>query len=171
MRALALLAFVAAPAFAQDGVGYDDGLLSACLDETATAHAQTDIEDDPLRGCIGKAAIACMEAPGGDTTAGMSECLRREVREWDMLMTAWQDGALRQARAADDELKELGSAADPAAPALERAQAAWAAYRDAACLYESLRYQGGTAGGPASADCLLQLTADRALRLRDIAEP
>lgn len=170
MRVAAFLALIASPAFSQDILGYDDTLLSACLSDTAAAHAQTDIEGNPLRECIGKSAIACMEGPGGDTTVGMSECLHRETQEWDMLMTAWFDSALRQAREADADLAQLGSAADPAAPVLEQAQEAWVAYRDASCLYESVRWQGGTAGGPASADCMLQLTAEQALRLRDIAE-
>lgn len=174
--ALALVAapfatsFAAAPAFAQDGVSYDDKLLSACLDRVAAEHAQTDIEGEPLRRCIGQAATACMQAPGGDTTIGMVDCLGHETREWDMLLNAWYEKAIRQFETADAELDQLGSAAPKAAPVLREAQRNWIGFRDKSCAFESVRWQGGTLGGPAAGDCMLDLTATQALRLMAIAE-
>ncbi len=169
MRALALILLAALPATAQD-VLYDDTILPACLDRVAGDVGQERPLAPALRACIGASSDACMNTPDGQTTAGMSACLHHEMLEWDMLMTAWYDKSLRQAREADDQVKQLGSAADPAAPVLERAQQAWTGFRDSACLFQEVRWQGGTAGGPASAECLLQLTAEQALRLRDISE-
>lgn len=166
---IAALALVASPVLAQDDIAYDDKLLDACLNDTAAAHAQTDIEGEPLRQCIGKAATACMQGPGGDTTYGMGTCLVRETRQWDMLLNAWYSKALEQVQAADADLADLGSAAPKAAPVLHDAQRNWIAYRDKSCEFEAVRYQGGTMGGPAAADCMLQLTAAQALRLRDIS--
>ncbi|MDF3606032.1 DUF1311 domain-containing protein [Paracoccus sp. DMF-8] len=162
------LAVIAAPVLAQDGVSYDDSILDACLNDRMAEHAQTDIEGEPLRLCIGQAAVACMQGPDGDTTYGMGECLSRETRQWDMLLNAWYDKALNHAESADADLADMGSAAPKAAPALRAAQRNWIAYRDKSCEFEAVRHQGGTMGGPASADCMLQLTATQALRLRDI---
>lgn len=169
IRILAALALTATPALAQDGVTYDDTLLSACLDRIATEHAQTDIEGEPLRQCIGQAATACMQGPGGETTVGMVTCLDHETREWDMLLNAWYSKAMQTTEAADAELETLGSTAPGAAPLLRDAQRAWIGFRDASCIYESFRFQGGTAGGPAAGDCMLELTATQALRMQAIA--
>ena len=173
MRGAAILALAAMPALAQDGprveVGYDDGFLSACLDRAAGDKGAGATADD-LRICIGTAAQDCMARPGGDTTVGMSGCLGRETGEWDMLLNAWYDRALAQAEAADAELDRLGSAAAPAAPVLRDAHRHWIAFRDASCTFESVRWQGGTAGGPASMQCMLELTAEQALRLRAVVE-
>lgn len=167
-RLLILLAFLAPPAVAQDGPAYDDALMSACLDRAAEAVGGRATADD-LRGCIGTASDACMAAPGGDTTVGMVGCLNAEAKQWDMLLNAFYSKALDAARAADADLEELDSAAEPAAPSLQQAQRHWIGFRDGSCRYESLRFQGGTAGGPASMGCMLQLTAEQALRLRDVA--
>ena len=168
MRALWLLAFIASPAFAQDMIRFDDALLPACLDRVAQEHARTDVEGDPRRACIGQAATACMQDEGGHTTVGMVECLGRETAQWDKLLNDRYARALSAFQANDAELKTLGSAAPPAAPVLQQAQRHWIAYRDKSCEFEALRYQGGTAGGPASAGCMLDLTAGQALRLMDI---
>jgi uncharacterized protein YecT (DUF1311 family) len=160
MRALVIALLVATPALAQDGPDYDAGLLPACLAGAG---------DDP-RSCIGKASDACMATPGGDTTIGMVACLTGESGDWDKLLNAAYAKAMDAATQADADLKQLGSAAPPAAPALQQAQRDWIAFRDASCRYESLRFQGGTAGGPAAAGCMLELTADQALRLRALSE-
>jgi len=67
-------------------------------------------------------------------------------------------------------MKSLGSAAEPAAPVLKQAQRDWIAFRDSSCKFQSIRYQGGTAGGPAAATCLMQMTGEQALHLRDLLE-
>lgn len=170
MRLLAALLLVALPAFAgsaADGPAYDDALLDTCLNGIAAE--QPDFQTEPLRACIGQAAAACMEGEGGATTVGMVACLSAEAREWDMIQTAYFSRVLGQVETADAELAQMGSAAPPAAPALQQAQDHWAAFRDASCEYEALRFQGGTAGGPAAAACLLDLTATQALRMMDRA--
>ncbi|WP_134726135.1 lysozyme inhibitor LprI family protein [Paracoccus luteus] len=155
MRVLILTLLLASPALAQNGPPYDGKLLSSCLEGAG---------DNP-RVCIGKASDACMAGPGGDTTVGMVECLSAESKAWDNLLNASYGKALTAAKAADAELMQLGSAAEPAAPVLQQAQRDWIAFRDASCRYASLQFQGGTAGGPAAAGCMMELTADQALRL------
>ncbi|WP_374327790.1 lysozyme inhibitor LprI family protein [Paracoccus pantotrophus] len=167
MRPLVLsLLLAAGPALAQDGPRYDADGFAKCI-----ADAEADASAAPgLRSCIGQASTQCMATPGGETTVGMVECLGHEAKDWDTLLNGYYERALKAAKAADAELAERGAAADPAPPALQQAQRHWIAFRDASCRYESLRYQGGTLGGPAAQDCVLRLTAEQALRLRDIAE-
>ena len=173
MRGLAALTLIMSTVMAA-GVShgdpaYDGSLLEDCLGRVAAEHGTGDPDAEAMRQCIGQAASACMAGEGGDTTIGMVTCLTEEAREWDMILTAWFSRLTRQAAAADVQLQELGSAAPPAGPALQRAHEHWQAFRDASCEYESLRFQGGTAGGPAAASCLLDLTATQALRLMDNA--
>ncbi|WJS83992.1 lysozyme inhibitor LprI family protein [Paracoccus sp. TOH] len=167
MRLLVLsLLLAAGPVLAQDGPRYDADGFAKCI-----ADAETDAGAGPgLPGCIGQASRQCMATPGGETTVGMVDCLGHEAKDWDKLLNGYYERALKTAEAADAELAELGSAAIPAAPALQQAQRHWIAFRDSSCRYEGLRYQGGTLGGPAAQDCVLRLTAEQALRLRDIAE-
>jgi len=167
MRLLVLsLMLATGPALAQSGPTYDAKGLATCL-----ADAGTGADAGPARhACIGRAAAQCMASPGGDTTAGMVECLDHEARDWDRLLNDRYRQVLQAAKAADAGLAGLGSAAAPAAPALQEAQRTWITFRDASCRYESLRFQGGTAGGPAAGDCVLRLTAEQALRLDAMAE-
>jgi len=162
MRALALAFLLATPALA-DEPAYDPQILTACLDRTAG-------DTGNARVCIGEASTACMTTPGGDTTVGMGNCLSAETRDWDAMLNREYARVLKAAEAADAELAELGSAAKPAAPVLKQAQRDWIAFRDSSCEYEAVRFQGGTAGGPAAANCLLQLTGEQALRLRDMGQ-
>lgn len=172
MRYLALIAaFAASPALAQIDVSYDDSILSACLDETAQSQPQPLLDYEPLRACIGKASETCIEGPDGSSNAGISACISHETADWDALLNKHYERAMTRAKAADADLAELGSAASPAAPVLQQAQRNWMSFRDASCEYESVRYQGGTAGGPASAACMMELTATQALRLMQIAGP
>lgn len=168
----AALGSLAMPALAQDGPAYDDALLTACFERVAAAETAGDATAEPasLHQCIGTAADACMDGPDGDTTVGMVLCLGHETREWDRLLNDWYGAAVAQVQTADAELEKLGSSAPPAGPSLRDAQRNWIAFRDASCEFESVRWQGGTAGGPASAQCMLELTAAQALRLKSIAE-
>lgn len=156
MRVLLMALLLATPALAQDGPAYDGKLLHACLDGAG---------DNPHQ-CIGKASDACMAGPGGASTVGMVDCLSAESKDWDKLLNTSYGKVLKAAKAADAELKQLGSAAEAAAPVLQQAQRDWIGFRDASCRYAALQFQGGTAGGPAAASCMMELTAEQALRLR-----
>lgn len=159
MRALALLLLVAAPAAAQD-FAYDPALLTSCLQTNA---AKPD-------SCIGAASKVCLEGEGGSTTVGTVSCLAAENAQWDALLNTAYEAVLAEAESTDAELKQLGSAADPQAPALREMQRSWIAFRDAACSYEASRWGGGSGAGPAATGCVMQLTARQALRLMGYAD-
>jgi uncharacterized protein YecT (DUF1311 family) len=117
--------------------------------------------------CVGRSADRCIETPDGGTTVGMGFCLDREWKYWDgHLNTAY--GTLMQLETgAEQELKDLGSAAPSPAAALREMQRAWIAWRDAACAYEASTWGGGTGAGPAATQCMMQLTGLQALALED----
>ena len=168
MRFLAVLMVTVLPglaAGATEGPGEGAALPAACLDRVAEEQGRTIAAAEAMRRCIGQAANACMQAAGGDTTVGMVACLADETREWDMLMNAHYGKLMERVETADRQLADLGSAAPPAAPLLRQAQRDWIRFRDAGCEYESVKFQGGTAGGPAAGACMLEVTATQALRL------
>jgi uncharacterized protein YecT (DUF1311 family) len=145
----------AAPAPADPA--FDPGPTADCV---AAAEAGS-----PARGghavldCAGLAAQACMAAPGGDSTLGMMACLEAELGYWQGRLDA-ADAARAGATTGE------GAEADARIAArLAAMQEAWAAFRDAACLWEQAQWLGGSGGGPATAACHLRETARQALRL------
>ncbi|WGH77631.1 lysozyme inhibitor LprI family protein [Jannaschia ovalis] len=162
IRALLLAALAAGPAAAQDVI-FAPAATEACL----AATAPRDRAD-----CIGLSAGACVaDTPGGETTVGMGACLYSELQYWDDRLNAAY-GTLRAAHAATDaEMRSAGGNPPSMADALRDMQRAWIPYRDAACAYARSQWGGGTGGGPASADCLMRLTGEQALRLeRELEE-
>lgn len=160
MRLLVLLALLPLGAAAQDAApAFDASIVTGCV-------AESDPDARP-ESCIGRAANSCMEQPGGSTTVGMSSCLSQETAVWDGMLNEAYQTLMTSAEEADAEMAQLGSAAEPQAPALREMQRRWIAYRDAACTYERTRWGGGSGAGPASAGCAMNLTARQALWLRD----
>jgi uncharacterized protein YecT (DUF1311 family) len=144
----------------------DPGLAGPAFDPAPTATCVAAAEAaSPARGghgvldCAGLAAQACMAAPGGGSTLGMRTCLEAELAYWQDRLDAAQ---VARAAATTGE----GAEADARIAArLQAMQAAWAAFRDAACLYEQAQWLGGSGAGPATAACHLRETARQALRL------
>jgi uncharacterized protein YecT (DUF1311 family) len=138
--ALAIAAIATAAPKPADAPVADRAVVQKCL------------TDKNARGCIGKIAKACQAAPGGETTMGMMECTGRERAVWDEHLNA--------------SYKMLQGKATPSqASALKQAQQAWIAYRDARCGFEASRYEGGSLAGVIAGDCLMEVTAERALEL------
>ena len=124
---------------------------------------------EDARACIGASANACMATDAGGTTVGMGACLSRELSYWDDRLNAAYGVAMAAARATDTEMADLGSAAPPQAPALREMQRAWIKFRDAKCDHARSLWGGGTGGGPAIVDCLMQTTGAQALYLEAVA--
>lgn len=152
IRFLVLLS-LAAPASAQDG--FDPTLVFDCLSAP-----------DPAK-CVGYAADACLLTDQGSSTLGVSACFSDELAIWDVeLNDAYQ--ALRFAMAERDKDLDPNRPLPKSADALRDAQRAWITWRDLQCGFVHTTFQGGTGGGPASAECLMHLTAEQALRLRAV---
>ena len=155
MRLLACLALLAGPALAQEEPHYDPDVLRTCL-------AATDWGD-----CISVAADACLATDAGSTTLGVGYCYNAAWEDWDKRLNETYAEAVRQARDLDADNAEGPYDLASSEEALRTAQRAWIAFRDAACEYEGTRWSGGTGGGPASAQCLMDLTARQTVFLRD----
>jgi uncharacterized protein YecT (DUF1311 family) len=146
------------PAAAQE-IPFSTEATESCLAAAA---------DRPARDvCVGLSADACIDTPDGYTTVGMGFCYGEEHGFWDARLNAAYGALMDVEEAADAELKELGAAAPSASAALRDMQRTWIAYRDAACAYERSQWGGGTGGGPATAACMMRLTAAQALTLEE----
>lgn len=130
--------------------------------EAPVAQAQPQSDGNALETCLGvagdsrvalarcKGVIAepCIEAPGGETTAGMVQCYGAEAEAWSVQLAA----AVARARA--DAAR---------APYLAQAEDAWRAWAQAECRYQASLYQGGSLARVLSASCTADLTAERAI--------
>lgn len=90
---------------------------------------------------------ACERA---ETTADMRACLSGALRAAERDMQRYLEAARREARPPE---------------ALEKSQAAWGAYRDAACRAAAGQYEGGSLRPVVALDCLLRLTRERTLEI------
>lgn len=146
------------PVAAQD---FDPTITSLCLE-----NAETLVD---RRSCIGRAAAACIEGDAGQSTVGLGYCYSAEWEVWDArLNDVYQRLLIQQQEVAEDN-----AAYNPLIPdaiqSLRDMQRAWIIYRDAACTWEVVQWGGGTGGGPASANCMLTLTAQQTLFLQEYA--
>jgi uncharacterized protein YecT (DUF1311 family) len=134
-----------APAIADDAE-----TIAACLkSETEAGRNGYD--------CIGSIAKSCMNAPGGDTTAGMVQCSDRETKVWDaMLNTEYKALVGKLDSAGTDKLRD--------------AQRAWITMRDGDCSVYSQIFTNGSMARVVASGCMSDRRATRALQLRDLRE-
>lgn len=160
VRALLLLAVCfAGPVQAQDyPEDYDPTILPACLAEQPRQRQMM---------CIFAASDACMRTEAGMSTLGVGTCFGAEWQQWDRrLNVAYQALLIQQADVAEDNAafnENIPNALD----LLRKMQREWIVYRDTTCEWEYVQWGGGTGGGPASAACMLRLTALQTLFLED----
>lgn len=160
MAAGLLLAFSAA---AQTQPRFSPQATEACV--TQASAASPNLSGQAVLDCPGRAAQACMQTPGGDTTVGMITCLQGELSFWDTRLNAAYGKRMAAAKAEDAEMARIRAATTSLADTLKNMQRAWIAFRDASCLYEQAQWMGGTGGGPATLACHLHETARQTLRL------
>jgi len=122
----------------------DSAPLQACV-------SAAEGEADALRACRGTISQPCFDTPEGASTHGMVMCASAERDAW--------------ARILDEQLARLSANGADSAPSLQRAQTAWAAYREAECNYHVALWGEGSGARVALASCDAQLTADRAIAL------
>ncbi|WP_370206885.1 lysozyme inhibitor LprI family protein [Pararhodobacter marinus] len=104
-----------------------------------------------------------MECPGGSQIE-IGACLRDTLeRVDDTVETAYSYALIAAA--------EIDSATGrpTAAPALEAAQGAWNAYRDAHCAYIGETFSGGSGTSLGIASCRIMLGRDRVATLLELA--
>lgn len=138
----------------------DVAQLETCLAEQLPA------TDRAVSVCIRLLAERCMAQPDGGTTFGMAGCMRGEADAWDVLLNRDWPRLMARARGTDEAYAGLGADLPSAAKTLRDAQRAWLAWRDAECLARAAEWGDGSHRHIAWADCWLQLTAERTIRLR-----
>jgi len=108
--------------------------------------------------CLGAASNACQQTNA--STLGISLCIQAETAVWDSLLN--REYQARQSQfSAQDPAGGIGNA-------LRDAQRAWIVYRDAECGLAYARWQDGSMRVIVAANCLMTMTAQRAIELRDM---
>jgi uncharacterized protein YecT (DUF1311 family) len=111
--------------------------------------------------CAGQEANVCQGLSGGSTTIGIVTCLSAETAVWDaMLNEEYGKARVVFGQIGGDELQV----------SLRDAQRAWIAFRDAECAMLYQKNIGGTIRSLVSASCKMNMTASRAIALRDLAK-
>lgn len=155
------LVFLSGPSSVAAGEAHA-GLVDACL-AAAPAEARA--------GCIGKVSDACIAgAEGGETTLGMSMCMADEAEVWDRLLNAEYRKTMARAKAMDSDEAESFPQFANRAVALRDAQRAWIAFRDAECALAYAEWGAGSMRHIAGSECVMRMTAQRALELRAMRE-
>ena len=153
LAAVAAAAMMAGPAAAQDEA------VRACLRDAVDKRA-----------CIGASLDPCLAAPGGETTTGISACIVAETEAWDRMLNDEYQQTMAAFRALDATGDVAGRGLERS-PTLREAQRAWIAFRDAECELQYARWGLGTMRQIAGANCLLAMTAERAIKLVEMRGP
>ena len=107
---------------------------------------------------------------GGETTLGMSMCMADEVELWDGILNAEYRETMDFAKAMDAGEVEYFPEYAKRAEALRDAQRAWIAFRDAECALAYAEWGSGSMRHIAGSECVMRMTAERALELRAMRE-
>ncbi|MEM7270443.1 MAG: lysozyme inhibitor LprI family protein [Pseudomonadota bacterium] len=157
-----ILMLFAGIAAAQDRTEADKygGRLAQCYASTKTS-AKLD--------CVGYVSEACMDGEtDGETTVGMVRCAAGETQVWDDFLNDEyrKTMAMMEQMDADDGSNGFGVRAGR----LREAQRAWIAFRDAECALSYAYWGAGSMRSIAGSQCLLELTAERTVKLLQMRE-
>ncbi len=122
----------------------DSRAIQSCIKEK-TAKGEADR-------CIGIIANPCLERPDGQSTAGQSQCYRREHLVWDDILNETY-------RRLQKQLNEKQR------KSLREVQRVWIESRKQQCAFFSDFHEGGTIAIPAGSSCFNTETARRAFYL------
>jgi hypothetical protein len=138
--------------------------------DTALRCVETAATDADRAACIGRGAEACLAAVANPQEMDAAICLNAE--------TAWWQGRLRsalermQARAAERDAPfaaEIAKGAPRMTDDLANLQAAWKAWSEQHCIFETMFHRGKPDRTRFGATCLLRVTAEQALYLEAAA--
>ncbi len=147
----------AGPALAQDAQ-FSPAPIEVCL-STSDGAVRAD--------CVGFAAMACMEEPERQSTAGMTGCLGGELRYWEERVNAAFERLKEAQKTVEGDVAVNGSSASKPAEALRDMQCAWMDWSAASWLCTGSRWGGGSGSGPAANECAMHMTVAQAMMLDD----
>ncbi|MEL7183427.1 MAG: lysozyme inhibitor LprI family protein [Pseudomonadota bacterium] len=158
------VALLAGPALAQPA---DPGPFQAAFD-TCVEGAEDARE---MAACTGQSARACQAQDGGQTTLGMTACFAMETGLWDAKLNAdWPEVKAWAAAADDEDRPFFDGRFSNRLDSLIAAQRAWIAFRDAECGLDYALWGSGSMRQIAGTACRMEMTADRVIRLRFLAD-
>lgn len=128
----------------------DEIMMQQCHE--AVRDIRSSGEPASLNDCIGTVANPCLEDEKNHSTLGMVSCAAREQQWWDGQLNILY-GTLRANLSSDgsDALRDI--------------QRAWIKYKDAKCAFPYKFFEGGTMAQPIAADCVMRMTAERAIEI------
>ena len=115
---------------------------------------------DTMPYCLGQASNACQQQ-GFSSTMGIVQCIQAETKVWDDLLNEEYSAVRAMFKVRSAGGINLGEK-------LLQAQRAWIAYRDAECELSYARWQEGSIRSVVFANCMMVMTAGRAIELRDM---
>lgn len=102
---------------------------------------------------------------GGSSQVEIGACVADTLKRVDATVEVYLGFAMTSAKELDDNTGRT-----VAIPALEAAQTAWSAYRDAHCEYVGATFGGGSGTGIGIDSCKIELGRDRAEQLMRYAQ-
>lgn len=165
MNYLQLLAVVlaagAANAQSLENPVIDVGTVRTCYESTLSH-----IENPK---CVGDASNVCQQQPLRGDTLGITKCTLAEAAIWDDFLNEEYQKLIRYFD--ENDLPGPSASSEELITSLREAQRAWIAFRDADCWLRYKINQAGTIRSVVSSYCHLDMTARRALVLRDLLKP
>ena len=102
------------------------------------------------------------------TTYEINQCLMRELKIADDILTNVYGVVVANAKAADATLDRTRDKRIGNYSALVRAERAWITFRDTHCVSMAYTMRGGSGDGTASAVCQIEMTELRIKQLREL---
>lgn len=134
---------------------FDPAIMDGCLSGAGDRAA--------LNACVGLGSSLCIEATGDPLSPAATACVADEARWWDGMLAETHAKAQAEIAALDAEMHAESPGAAPLAPTLDAMQAAFLAYREATCGFDT---QAAGDADPAAADtCRIEVTAPYVFRL------
>ena len=164
LRGVLVLTLTAGAAHATEHeVAEYDSVLDACYMAAVDGAAR--------RVCVGGMSSTCMDREeGGHSTFGMTSCLAGEARVWDKYLNQEYRATRNFARLMDEDEAVYFPEYAKRVEALVAAQRAWIAFRDAECGLAYASWGSGSMRNIAGADCVMRMTAERTIDLREMRE-
>jgi len=152
MRALAFVFVLACCALAAQNSPTSARAPSSPVENCLATAAD---DEAAQRACVGQSATNCIETmPGGETTAGMVQCVQAEATQWEIVR-----GAAVVTLRANESATQLAL--------LDASLAEHQRWTEARCAHEASIYEGGSLSIVIAAQCMRDAVAEHAIYLRN----
>ncbi|QYJ01749.1 DUF1311 domain-containing protein [Thalassovita mediterranea] len=126
--------------------------------------AEAEAGDRDRQSCVGKMYDACPGNAG--STLEMVTCITDETAFWDARLNQVYRELMALYQQQDAEFDDAYNMA----ARLRETQRGWIEWRDLKCRFAYDEFRGGTLGRITGADCIMNMTAERAFELEDLKD-